>query len=290
MMQRSFLALMFLLPPLALAGEEVDRSLPAMDDGVVKIINTRGEVKVEGWEKHEVSVEGELDDLAEGLVFESDSVGTTIEVKMPRKDVNWGDGSDLHIRIPHGSRLRFEGVSSDVAVRDVLGGSSIRTVSGDVKMQDVADQLVVNTVSGDVEIDKATGPARVSTISGEVELDVASTEVDVDSVSGDVDLDLETFDRLYGKTVSGEFKARGKLGGGGSIDVSSVSGDVELSLSRPVDARVRIRTGVGGDITNRQSDDEPRDVFPTQQVLEANLGNGNGRITVSTVNADVRLD
>ena len=71
-MRRRNLALAILtsiLAPAALAGESVDKSLAAPQDAVVSINNTRGEVTVRGWDQALVSVKGELDDLAQELVF-----------------------------------------------------------------------------------------------------------------------------------------------------------------------------------------------------------------------------
>ena len=66
----AFAAQMFSLP--AVAGESVDESLSASEFGIVEIINTRGTIKIEGWDNDEIHVEGELDDLAEELIFKVD--------------------------------------------------------------------------------------------------------------------------------------------------------------------------------------------------------------------------
>lgn len=286
----SVLVWLSLTPVLLWAGTDVDESRPASADAVVKVINTRGEVDITGWAEQTVSVSGELDDLAEGFVFEVDGREVLIEVKMPRRNVNWGDGSKLTIKVPEGSRVQFEGVSTDVVVANVSGGSHIRTVSGGVEVSRIAEQLIVNSVSGDIEAKDVTGRVRLATISGDMELELGATDVEVDTVSGDVDLDMKAFDAVLGKSVSGEIEVAGELLPRGRVDLTSVSGDIDLDLTKPVNARVVIRAGFGGEIDNRLDETEPKNIFPSQQELETVLGDGSGHVRISTVSADIRLN
>lgn len=274
----------------ALAGEDVDINKPVASDPVVTIDNLRGEVDIRGWDRDEVAVTGELDDLAEGLDFEVDGRNVLIKVRMPKRDVNWGDGSDLIVRLPVASRVSFEGVSSDVSIEGTRDGARLRTVSGDIEGRDVGGQLLVNSVSGDVDITGASGRASISTISGDIELSSVGRELQVDTVSGDVEIELADFDRLAGRSVSGSLEMSGRLLDAGRIQLGSVSGDIRLDLVTPVNAELEVEAGIGGSIYNDITDDKPRDVFPARQELVARAGNGSGRIRVETVSADVRLN
>jgi len=275
----------------AYAGEDVDevRQVPA--DPIVLIENVRGEVAVYGWDRHEVAVSGELDDLAEELVFEVDGRHVRIAVQMPRRDVNWGDGSDLVIRVPAASRIGFEGVSTDLEVKGIKGGARLRTVSGEIDIEDVGGPLIVNTVSGDGRIGGANDRAQVTTISGEIELETQGRALMVDTVSGDVEAELGDFEELSGRSVSGDIRLAGRrLLPPGRVDLDSVSGDIQLRLDKPVDAELRVKSGIGGEIHNDLTGDRPRDIFPAQQELIVKSGDGSGRIRINTVSADVRLN
>jgi len=272
------------------AGDDVDTTLVAESDGSVRIINVRGEVEIHGWDKNEIRIEGELDDLAEELIFDVDGSRTKIEVRLPRSNINWGDGSDLEIYVPVNSSVMFEGVSTDVVVENIMGGLRLRSVSGDISIDSVAKQLMVKAVSGDIEITNSSGDATVSTVSGEIEVELASQKVTLDTVSGEIDADLEKFIRLRANTVSGDIDIEGQLMDGGEIDISGVSGDVRLSLESTVNAKLNIETGPGGEISNQLSDHEPMDKFPAHMKLEAQLGDGSGDVRLRTVTGDVRIE
>lgn len=284
-----FTSLLMTAPLYVAAGEEVDERRSVSAQGVVEIHNTRGEVEITGWDKDEVHVSGELDDLAEELIFEVDGEFTLIRVKMPKRNISWGDGSDLEIRIPVKSRVDFNGVSTDLKFTNIEGGTSIHSVSGDIRADHIAKRLLINSVSGNVEVRDTTGKAKITTVSGDLRLDLRSTEVSINTVSGEIDMDLAEFDSLMVSTISGELEISGHLNDSGSISMSSVSGDIELRLTGPVNARIDARAGPGGDIDNDMTEDEPRDIFPAQMELKSTAGDGSGRIRIKTVTGDISL-
>lgn len=279
-----------LAPSAVLAGEEVDESKPAEHEGTVRIENVRGEIDIIGWDKPEIRVEGELDDLAQGLQFRVSGDETLIRIEMPDSNVNWGDGSDLEIHVPTRSRLNIDGVSTDIELNRVTGALMIRSVSGDVEASDVGDGVQINTVSGDVELSGGNGRIQVVTVSGELTLAVQATDISVSTVSGEITLELGNFDALGASTVNGEVSIGGRLNQSGHLRVTSVNGDLVLTLEEPVNARIEARTGPGGEIENALTDDEPRDIFPNQMKLESRSGDGSGLIELTTVNGEIRLE
>lgn len=272
------------------AGEEVDKTLSAEKDGIVEIVNTRGTVEIEGWGESEVRVQGELDDLTDEFVFEVEGDRTLIEVKLPKRNVNWGDGSDLDIRVPENSRVSFEGVSTDTTIIAVAGGIKIRTVSGDITASEINNQINVKTVSGDIDVRDSSGQANVSSVSGEIELDIDSSRLMLDTVSGDVEANLETFERLMANAVSGDIDVEGHFSEDGEIEISSVSSEISLELTAPINATISAQTGPGGDITNLVSDDEVETKFPAMNRLKTTVGDGSGSINLRTVSGDIRID
>ena len=272
------------------AGDEVDELRTIPSDSSVRIHNTRGELYITGWDRDEAQVEGELDDLAEGLQFEVDGDQVLIRVIMPDRDINHGDGSELVINLPAGVQLQVESVSSDIRLRGFTGAVAMRTVSGDVAAQEIGALTHVNTMSGDISLSDGSGSVKVMTTSGDVAISLSASDVSVETVSGDVDLELESFDSVKASAVSGELEIEGSLNLGGSIESRTVSGDVDLRLADPVNANVDVRTGPGGEIDNELTDEEPRSMLPGSMELQTIMGDGSGSIRINTVSGEIRLD
>ena len=289
-MRRRNLALAILtsiLAPAALAGESVDKSLAAPQDAVVSINNTRGEVTVRGWDQALVSVKGELDDLAQELVFVVEDGAVTIDVIMPRTNVNRGNGSDLVIKVPRGSRVRFSGVSTDISAENILGGMKIESVSGAIKARHIMPQLMLSAVSGDIAVAQVGGRLSASTISGDLQVKATATNVKVDTVSGSLVVELEAFDTLAARTISGRMDVSGDLNPGGELDMSTVSGEIYLALQPGLNAKVDINGAVGSDIENDYNDVRPTTSLPSQQRLRTVLGDGSAHVSVRAVAADI---
>lgn len=271
------------------AGDDVNQTLDAPIDAVVSINNIRGDVQIKGWERAEVEVSGELDDLAEELVFTVEGNRVTIDVRMPASDVNWGDGSDLKIYLPMASRVKFVGVSTDVSANNIQGGMQLQTISGDIFARQIGAQLMLSSVSGDIDVDGSSGRLRATTISGALRIESSALDVNIEAVSGDQRVFLQRFDQVSLRSVSGEVKLRGLLSAGGGLDVSSVSGDITLGLQSALDATVNVVAGFGGSIDNRWNEAEvDRASFMGQQ-LKTVMGDGSAQITLRGVSADITL-
>lgn len=285
----AFVVLAFTASLSVTATESVDETKVAETDGRVLIHNVRGEIRVHGWDKSEVRVQGDLDDRTEEFIFEVDGPITEIRVKIPNH-TQYGDGSNLDIYVPQQNKVKFNGVSTDLEISDIEGGVSIHSVSGEVVADTIKDHIKINTVSGEVQVFRSDGRLSIVSVSGNLDLDSKATEVNLNTVSGDVNVELKEFESLTSSTVSGEIKINGLFSPSGDISMTSVSGDIQLRLDPPIDARIRVKTGPGGDIANHLTDDDPEEIFPAQMKLDTTSGDGSGRIKISTVTGDVRLD
>ena len=272
------------------ASEQVDRVLDASSAGSVKVMNTRGDVEIYGWDRDEIRVRGELDDLVDEFIFEVKGDQARIEVRLPRHNINWGDGSNLEIYVPENSTVDFQGVSTDISIENLLGGLRARSVSGDVTAANIQERVHIKTVSGDIDISDSSGKANIVTVSGEIEIEMDSGMIILDTVSGDIEAELEEFSALRANAVSGGIEVEGKLVDNGDIDMSSVSSDLVLNLGGPINAHLVVETGPGGDIENFLTDDEPIEKFPSRMALEATLGSGEGTIKLRTVSGDIRIN
>ena len=290
MIKKLLLVVLILSANLSYAGDDVDLIRDVASDGLIRVKNIRGEVRIIGWNKNKVSIVGELDDLAEGLVFEVDSDRTTIEVLMPRKNVNWGDGSDLEIRVPRQSRVSFVGVSTDLEVEDIQGGLKLKSISGDITAENVNNRMMVSSISGDVVVKRSAGDLHASSVSGSLDVRSHVGEVDLESVSGGIELKVSGCEKMRVQGISGDIDVKTELIGDARIEIQSVSGNIDLKLVGNVDARFRLEAGMGGRIENDLSELEATRSFIGQESLKMTLGKGSARVVIHTVSADIRIE
>lgn len=276
--------------PWVWAGDDINQTKSVDPTGTVRIHNARGNLEIHGWDRSEIQIDGDLDDLAEAIRFEVEGKLTRIHVDLPTKNVNWGDGSDLDIYIPHSSGLQIDGVSVDIEVEGVTGAIAIRTVSGDIELQGFAGHTQIMTVSGDVEIDEGTGKLSVVTTSGDLDIEVDATDIFVDTMSGDVDLQLGSFDKLAAGSVNGSLKVAGLLNQAGTLDAKTVNADIDIELVEPVNAQIKALALANGEISNSLTDDEPTRSISSQMVLKTVVGDGSAQIKLNTVNGSIEID
>jgi hypothetical protein len=277
----------------ATAGEVVDRTLAVAPDGSVEVGVVRGEVAIAGWDRSEVRVTGTLDDLTREFTFATADGHTRVIVEMTRTPISWGEGSDLEIFVPRGSRVSFKGVSTNVAARDLRNGLDLAGVSGRLELRDLAGRLRVDSVSGDVEIEDSAGSLHAVSVSGSLRVDMDAEDASLDSVSGDIRAGLQGIRELRARSISGDIEVEGALAPGGRAAAESVSGDVRLGLRGPVNARLRARSA-SGEIANGLGGGAAGHATGGTALggtaLDTHVGDGAAEVELRTVSGDVRLE
>ena len=273
-----------------LLAEEVNETLDAAPDGHVNVSNIAGSVTINGWTRDQVEVTGELGRNVEELIFERDGNKVTIKVKVPR---NGGRGiaSDLLIQVPQDSSIDVGTVSADIDVTEIRGEQQLNTVSGDVNTESAAADVAIQAVSGDLEIKGQQQDAefRANTVSGDVTLFRVSGTVTAESVSGDVVIDEGSFDRVNLNSVNGEILFQAELRGDGKLQAETVNSDVDIKFVGGVSGRFDIDT-FNGDIDNCFGPKAERtSKYTPGWELSFQEGDGNARVTISTLNGDVTL-
>ena len=272
------------------ADESVDETMVVDPLGTIRIHNPRGEIEIEGWDRDEVRVEGELDDLARQLLFHVDGKLAIVRVDLPRRNANWGDGSELRIRVPSTATVHVDGLSSDIDVSRVQGELAVRTVSGDVDVDGIESRTRIKTISGDVDVADGAGRLRVTTTSGNVDIDVRANEVFVDSITGDVELRLGRFDMLSATSQNGALHISGEISAEGQLYAKTTNADIDLELDRPVNAEIKAIATGSGSIDNDITDDRPRREAERRQFLSTVAGDGSADIKLTTVNGAIEIE
>ena len=292
MLKYSLTLAALLCAPLALADEEIDRSLMADAKGDVDISNVAGTVNVTGWDRNEVRVTGSLAEGVERLDFTSEGKRTLIKVVL-KKSTHWGDdgGAELSIRVPAGSRLDVSTVSAEITVKGVSGTQRLQTVSGEISTDVATEEAEVKTVSGDVILRGEGTPSvlTLTTVSGNAQASRVAGEVTATTVSGDLNLSLDAITRARLRTTSGNLSLRGVLKGDARVDGETISGDLSFVFKSPVDAEFDIET-FSGDIDNcfgpkSQSKSEHG---PGRQ-LHFRQGQGNADVRVNSLSGTISI-
>ncbi|MDJ0906428.1 MAG: DUF4097 family beta strand repeat-containing protein [Woeseiaceae bacterium] len=271
-------------------AREVDESIDAAPDGQVEIINISGSVEVYGWSRDEVEVTGELGSKVEELILERNGDKVLVKVKVPRNNSS-NISSDLEVRVPEDSSIDVSTVSADITAEDVGGEQRLHTVSGDVMTQAAGSDVSAQAVSGDVDVrgDGSEIETSANTVSGDVTVVGVSGAVGAEAVSGDVMVRDGSFERASLNTVNGEIDFQAGLENGGKLTAESVNGDVDVVFEGSVSARFDIET-FNGSISNCFGPRAQRtSKYAPGWELSFTQGDGDGRVTISTLNGDIDI-
>ena len=300
-----------LLPLMAMAGQTINEQIDVPVNKRIFIENQRGDVRIEGWDKPQLKIEGELDDKAEG--YRLDVEGSRVEfiVKMPRNLRGWnnGDGSRLTIYMPKSSELEFAGVNVTVSAKELEAGAEIDTVNGDITVQKISGNMSFETVNGDVNAHDLNGDIRFETVNGEindknsqgalrftaVNGDIKSKtkaqDVRLENVNGDIDFAFDAIKKLRINTVNGEAEVHiNKLLADANIRFESVSGDAEFYFPADVSAKFEIEAHANGKIVNELSDDRATKAkYGPSSDLEFSINGGDADIEMDTISGRIEL-
>lgn len=271
-------------------GESVDKRVDAASDGLVRVTNRAGSITIEGGSGSEVHVTGEMGRNVEDVIVEREGDVVTIKVKAPKSQKR-GIETDLDIRVPAGSSINVDGVSVDIDVDGVRGEQRLVTVSGDIETGAFASDVQATTVSGDVEIEGDGSEAEITgeTVSGDVRVANVAGEAKAASVSGNVSIEDSMLDRADVETVSGDVTFDSGLRAGGRLHAAAVSGDVEIQFAGKIAGRFEIDTH-NGDIDNCFGPEPQRkSKYTPGMTLHFQEGDGDVRVTASTVNGDIGI-
>lgn len=293
-MKKSIVKYVIGVAALALAttanAREVDESIDAAADGHVDIINISGSIEVYGWSKNSVEVTGELGDRVDELILERNGDKVLVKVKVPRNNSN-NISSDLEIHVPAGSSIDVSTVSADITSEDVEGEQTLHTVSGDVITQAADGDISAQSVSGDVDVtgDGSDIETEANTVSGDVTVIGVSGAVTAEAVSGDIDVRDGTFERATLNSVNGEIDFQAGLANGGKLTIETVNGEVDVQFDGDVSAKFDIET-FNGDINNCFGPKAERtSKYAPGWELSFTQGDGDGRVTITTLNGDVDI-
>lgn len=267
--------------------QTVDRTVAAQPRGQVVITNVAGDIQIQGWDRDEVRVRGELDRGVKTLEVTAAGERTLINV-VPERGRDHA-AARLSLQVPRHSALVLNTVSADVRIAQVQGAQRLQSVSGDIETELGEGYFEARTVSGNIHAkgsDAGQG-LRITTVSGDVRLEGIGPDADVTTISGELDIVAQEMARVLLKSVSGDVRLRTALADLARVQAESVNGQVRMQLLGTPHASIEAKTFRGAlkhCFDAAASGD--RSAGPGRE-LRINQGEGSATVLVKTLNGDI---
>lgn len=282
------IAFALLLPAGVEAQQTVERSRAAPADGSVEIENIAGSIRIEAWDRNEVSMTARLGRGVERVDFEGEGSTTRIEVVYPRSGRNV-EGADLVVRVPAGSRIEAEGVSATVTVQNVRGEIDASSVSGNVTVTGGGRTVEAASVSGNVRIAASSTDLRAESVSGDVDVTGASGSIEAETTSGNINVAGRDASNVSLHSVSGRVGYTGSLARNGAVNIESFSGTVDFAVPANTIADFEATTFSGG-ISNDFNNERPRqERRHSGSELEFSTGDNGAQIELNSFSGTIRI-
>jgi DUF4097 and DUF4098 domain-containing protein YvlB len=280
------IALLALAPLAALAGQTVDERWDIDAKASVSIENIAGEIVVQGWDKKEARLTGELGDSVEELEISASSSSLQIEV-INRNERNI-DSTELKLMVPRGANVDISAVSADIDVsgldNEKLTASS---VSGDVEVNATSKRVSIESVSGNVEFRGQTQRISAESVSGDIDLSGIAGEIAATTVSGDMELQAGIVESAKLETVSGDIVVKGEISGNGKLRAESMSGDVVIMLPASQSGLFKAQSFSGRIYTDFGSVDHAK--HGPGSHLKHVKGSGGAEVRVESFSGNIKL-
>lgn len=223
------LAIGILTPWLAWAGESIEQSWNVSADAKITIENTAGEIIIQGWDKNEVHLSGELGTSVKKLDVNESANG--LQISVDNRNQRNVSPSDLLLKVPKSALIVATGVSADIDISGMDNDKlTANSVSGDVTVSANSEWVSLESVSGDIIFKGASPRVSAESVSGDIELSGISGTVDANTVSGDMLFHAGEVKSAKLETVSGDILMTAELTANGKLGAQTMSGDVTLKL------------------------------------------------------------
>jgi len=276
------------LSGVCLAGEKVNQSLLVDGIGKVFVEIPRGFVKIQGWNKPEVMLQGQLDDTISELIFTNEKGKTLIKLDTQGQE-HWGDASKLNIYMPQQSLLRFKGIDTSFSITELKNHIEGKSISGDLTVIKSHGKIQLSVVSGDVKLLESSGLIKIKSVSGMIDYSGSFEQAFLKSMSGDINADISHTDKLTIKNISGDTQINGQVKNQAQLKLSSVSGNILYQVTDALNAECKVVSQFGGEITNQLTDDVPIVGNLHKKILSFISGDGSGNLSMNTVSGSVSI-
>jgi hypothetical protein len=246
-----------------------------------KIFNSRGSVRVVGWDHDSVLVRGRVGRPG-SFSAGGDTLGLKISVDDPLRGAP--PPTSLVIFLPRRARATIKAVNADVDVSGV--GGWIYTITGSTHVSGSISAMEIESMRGTVEVNSRTPWLRVRGGDGSVVIRGSPEDADVSTITGPLEISASGVVRGQFGSVSGAVHFRGPVASGGIYEFSNHSGETVLSLAPDVSAVLAL-SNVSGRIESDFAATRP--ASHTAQSLRVTLGHGDAQIIVRSFKGPIHV-
>lgn len=260
----------------------------------VEIGNIAGSVRVTGWDRNEVRVQGTLGEGVERLRFDNGHRDVGIGVELPRR--RRGERADvgeshLEIDVPRGATLEIETLAAAIAVIGVDGDVRLENTAGTITYAGAARFIEVGTASGDIEVDSSADGAaiEVEAIAGNVLVQLSAGDVRASTVTGNVRVIGGRVREGDFESVSGELYFEGAIVPTGDLSFENFNGDIDLLIPSDSSAVFDITSYSGPIETEFGFEARQLEAYSPEQQAEFTLGSGAAAVDIETFAGSVSV-
>lgn len=282
--------------PLIVNAEKIDKTLDVSANGRINIEIMAGEIVVEGWDKPQVRVVGDLPANGHNFTFETN--GSVTEIEHQGEHGFWGSNrgpgghANITVYAPRDSRFSVDSTSAEYSLKNINGQVRASTMSGDIYLEGGVGNVTAESVSGNVKVTGSKGRLYLGSVSGNINADGNAEEFDAQTISGNIHARVGTSSRITLESISGDIDLKARLGDNARLDAGTVSGDIEIVFdSEDINASFDIETGPGGEVRNRISDHKPENErFLFSGTMRFKLGDGDSSVNLETMSGTIKMD
>lgn len=266
--------------------------IPVNPDVRVDIELISGSIEIRGWDKPEVRIRTD-DDNVDGLDVRSDADWVTVRatgvgIGWLRLPIRTGD-VDLRIDLPKGSYITAKTINGPIEARDVEGRISFKAANGEIVVRGAPSEAILETMNSGIKFRGKGSRVDARTVNGTIDLRGVSGEVVANAISGSIHVQGDVLERADLRSLTGSVELETALAPGARISCKSYSGSISLTVPEDTSAKFDIQT-FSGRIRN---DLGPRSVSHWRggpgQRLDFEAGDGDGHVTIDTFSGSVRI-
>jgi len=215
--------------------QTIRRGWALAPDGAVKIHNLVGRVRVVGWDRDSVAVEGTM---PASLRFFGGGARSGVKLGIEGDQQGAASAAVLTLHVPATANIAVRGAATDIDVEGLLGVVDLATVSGRLNVIGSPRSLTVETMDGALTIIGSPEVLRARTASGALSWEGTARQATLTSVDGSVRVTQGPLERARIETISGRVTVSAALQTSADLSIETHSGNIELALASGTPARL----------------------------------------------------